>query len=154
MNVSHPIPGYPLRRVCHLFEVRRHALEPRAATRLNIALMCLGVSYALAWLEIPLSFATSLPGESSMAGGSPLVAAIIARLLLGVLYAFVALCYGWARWLTVVMSLLAVVFVGPLLPAEWQTFALGALVTGTGLAAKLAAALLLIAPLRKRHEGR
>ncbi|RKP43422.1 hypothetical protein [Trinickia fusca] len=154
MNVSHPIPGDPLRRVYHLFEARHHALEPRAARRLNIALMCLGVSYALAWLEIPLSFAMSPPGDASMAGDSPLVAAITACVLLGALYTFVALCYAWARWLTVVMSLLSVVFVGPLLPAEWQTFALGALVTSTGLAAKFAAALLLIAPLHKRRDGR
>ncbi|HEV3106679.1 MAG TPA: hypothetical protein VGZ01_13425 [Trinickia sp.] len=150
MTASHPIPGAPMRRMRHAIETRLHSLEPRAARRFGTALVCLVASYALAWLEIPLSFfsaaAESPPATSSLA------AAIIARVLVGVLYVFVALGRAWARWLTVALCLLSVALVTPLLALEWRVLPLGALVTALGLACKLAAAVLLILPLAARHN--
>jgi len=83
-----------------------------------------------------------------------LAAALTARAIVGVLYALVALRYAWARWITVVLSFASAALVGPLLPAEWSVFSLGALVTGIGLAAKLLAALLLALPLRTQNTTR
>jgi hypothetical protein len=149
MNASHTFPGAPMRRMRHTIETRLQSLEPRAARRFGTALVCLGASYALAWLEIPLAFLSSPGGERAT---SSLTAAITARLLLGLLYVFVALGQAWARWATVVLCLLSVVLVSPLLPAEWRVLPLGALVTLLGLACKLAAAVLLMLPLPIRRD--
>lgn len=154
MNASHPIPGAAMRRVRHAFEARLDALEPRAAKRFCTALVCLGASYALAWAEIPLWLSTAPPGDASAPGAAlPLAAAITARVLVGVLYAFVALRHAWARWLTVALCILSVAFVGPLVPAEWHVLPLGSLVTALGLGCKLAAAVLLMLPLRTRQDA-
>ena len=157
MNASHPsrlIPGAPKRRVRHAPATRRAPLEARSARRFSIALACLGLSYALAWLELPLGHAASPSGNSISAITEPLAAALTARAIVGLLYAFVALRYAWARWTTVVLGVASAAMVGPMLPAEWGVFSLGALLTGIGLAAKLLAAVLLALPLSTQDDRR
>ena len=154
MNASHPLPGAPTRRVRHTLATRRAPLEARSARRFSIALACLGVSYVLAWLELPLGQIAPPSADGVSAIAEPLAAALTARAIVGVLYALVALRYAWARWITVVLSFASAALVGPLLPAEWSVFSLGALVTGIGLAAKLLAALLLALPLRTQNDRR
>jgi hypothetical protein len=152
---SHPLPGAPTPRVRHTLATRRAPLEAGSARRFSIALACLGMSYALAWLELPLGHAAPLSvvdGVSAIA--EPLAAALTARAIVGLLYVFVALRYAWARWTTVVLGFASAALVGPLLPAEWGVFSLGALITGAGLAAKLLAALLLALPLRTQDDRR
>ena len=152
MNASHPLPDAPMRRVSQALRARSAPLERASARRFSIALACLGVSYALAWFELPLAqFASqfaSIPAQSDAPVSSSLMAALTARIIVGVLYSFVALRHAWARWLTVALCLASAVFVSPLLPLEWRTFPLGAAVTFLELAAKLCAAVLLALPLR------
>lgn len=154
MNASHPLPGAPMRRVRRAFSTRRAPLEPRSARRFAIALACLGLSYALTWIELELTQISPGPADATIAVSTPLAAALTARALMGLLYAFVALRHAWARWITVALGFASVALVTPLLPAEWNVFPLGALVTGLGLAAKLAAAILLTWPLRIVRDAR
>lgn len=154
MNASHPLPGATMRRVNHALSARRLPLQPASARRFAIALACLGASYALAWIELPLGqFAATPPADASPVS-STLAAALVARLIIGVLYAFVALRHAWARWLTIALCFASVAFAGPLLPLEWQVFPLGAWVTGLGLTGKLIAAVLLMLPLRIQRDTR
>ncbi len=148
MNASRPLPGAPMRRVNRALSVRRMPLAPASARRFSIALACLGVSYALAWMELPLGQLAALPTANAAPGSWALAAALVARSMIGLLYAFVALRHAWARWLTVVLCFASVAFAGPMLPLEWHVFPLGAWVTGLGLAGKLIAAVLLSLPLR------
>ncbi|MGN6319819.1 hypothetical protein [Trinickia sp.] len=154
MNASHPLPGARIRRVRLARPPRRAPLEPRAARRFAVALACLGISYALAWIELPLGQIAPAPAESAGAVPTALAAALTARALVGLLYALVALRYAWARWVTVLLGFGSVVFVAPLLPGEWSTYPLAALVTGLGLAGKLVAAVLLTLPLRTKIGAR
>lgn len=152
MNASQPLPGTPRRRGRLASAGRFDSLEPAAARRLRMALICLFAGYALAWIELPLAFPAS-PGEiatAATAAVSPLVAAVVARILLGALYVFVALRRAWARWAVVALGFLSAVFVAPMLPGEWQVFPLAALVTGLGVVCKLMAAILLMFPMRTR----
>jgi hypothetical protein len=119
-----------------------------------MALACLSVSYALAWFELPLAQFASIPAPSDAPVSSSLAAALTARVIVGVLYSFVALRHAWARWLTVALCLASAVLVSPLLPLEWRAFPLGAAVTSLELAAKLFAALLLALPLRIQLDPR
>lgn len=149
MNASRPLPGTSMRRMRISLDAQRAALEPRSAKRLNAALLFLGAAYALSWLEVPFEFAWLPPHDASQAGSpSAFAAAIMARVLLGALYAFVALGRRWARWVTIALSVAGVVFVVPALPAEWAMSAPAALVTGAGALCKAAAALLLALPRR------
>jgi hypothetical protein len=148
MGASRPIPGTPRRRVRLLPKSRLDALKPGDAKRFREALACVFAGYALAWVEIPLQLAVP-PSEATTA--SPLAAAIIARVLLGVLYMFVALRFAWARWTVVALGFLSALFVVPMLPGEWQVFPLAAFVTGLGVVCKLTAAILLMLPLRARQ---
>lgn len=154
MNASHPLPDAPMRRVSQALRARRAPLEPASARRFSIALACLGLSYALAWLELPLAQFASIPAENATPVSPSLAAALTARVIVGVLYAFVALRHAWARWLTVALCLASIVLVSPLLPQEWVAFPLGASVTALELAAKLIAAVLLVLPLRIRLDTR
>lgn len=154
MNASHPLPGARIRRVRPARSPRRAPLEPRAARRFAVALACLGISYALAWIELPLGHIAPAPAESVGAVSTALAAALTARVLVGLLYALVALRYAWARWVAVLLGFGSVVLVGPLLPGEWSTYPLAALVTGLGLAGKLVAAVLLTLPLRTKIGAR
>lgn len=160
MNATHlsrrspSLLGAAVRRQREARGTRRAPLEPASARRFAVALACLGVSYVLAWIELPLGQLASTPTDGASAASSTLAAALIARLLVGLLYAFVALRHAWARWLTVALGFASIVFTGPLLPAEWHVFALGACVTGLGLAGKAIAAILLALPLRTRHDER
>ncbi len=148
MNASRLISGAPRRRVWFAPGDGPGSLEPAAAKRFRVALICLFATYVLAWIEIPLEFAFQ-PGETAAAGASPLFAAVVARVLLGALYLFVALHRTWARWTVVALGFLSAAFVTPMLPGEWQAFALAAVVTGLGVMGKLAAAILLMLPLRR-----
>ncbi|MGN6669490.1 MAG: hypothetical protein ACTHKH_21345 [Trinickia sp.] len=150
MNASHRLPGAPARRPNDALRARRAPLEPASARRFAIAIACLGVSYALSWIELPLGHIAPVPADGASPVSSPLAAALTARALIGLLYALVALRFAWARWLTVVLCLASAVFVAPWLPLEWRVFPLGALVTGFGLAMKLVAGALLALPLRAR----
>ena len=154
MNASHSLPGARIRRVSHALTTRRPPLEPASAKRFSIALACLALSYALAWLELPLGQLATTPGASASPVSSALAAALTARLMIGLLYLFVALRHAWARWLTIALCAASIAFTAPLLPLEWQVFALGAWVTGLGLACKLIAAVLLMLPLRPRRDTR
>ncbi|MEX3958428.1 hypothetical protein [Trinickia sp. EG282A] len=148
MNASRLISGAPRRRARLAPGSGPGSLEPAAAARFRVAVICLLASYALAWVEIPLEFAFQ-PGQTSAAGASALLAAIVARVLLGALYVFVALHRAWARWIAVSLGFLAAFFVTPMLPGEWHVFPLAAIVTGLGVIGKLAAAILLMLPLRR-----
>lgn len=154
MNASHPLPGAPIRRPRRTLATRRVPLEPRAARRFSIALACLGMSYALTWIELPLGSLTPASPHGATPVAATLAAALTARVLIGLLYVFVALRHTWARWITVVLCFASAVFVVPLLPAEWRVFPFGTLVTGLGLACKLLAAVLLTLPLRTRSDTR
>lgn len=147
---SHPLPGTPVPRPSRAHRTRRVPLARASARRFAIAIACLGVSYALNWIELPLGHVALVPADSASPVSSTLAAALTARALIGLLYALVALRYGWARWLTVVLCLASALFVAPLLPLEWRVFRLGALITGFGLAMKLIAGGLLALPLRAR----
>jgi hypothetical protein len=105
---------------------------------LPIALVCLGLAYALSWAEMALALMTG-PGE-------PIAALIASRALIGGLYVCVAFRLQWARWITVVLGLAALVLVGPMLGAEWHAFPVAALITGVVLAFKLAASIFLLSP--------
>ncbi|SAL18626.1 hypothetical protein AWB69_01101 [Caballeronia udeis] len=104
----------------------------------STALVCLGLAYALSWVEMGLALMTG-PGE-------PVAALIASRALVGGLYACVAFRLQWARWITVVLGFASVVLVGPMLGAEWRAFPAAALVTGAVLVFKLAASILLLSP--------
>jgi hypothetical protein len=147
MSAGGPIPGAPRR---HIQLVPERELPPGDARRFRLALACIFVGYALAWVEIPLELAVS-PSEATAADASPLAAAIVARVLLGVLYLFVAFRHAWARWTVVALGFVSALFVAPMLPGEWQVFPVAALVTGLGVVCKLAAAILLMLPLRTRR---
>ncbi len=149
MDASRPIRGAPRRRIRLFPEGGLDALQPGDAKRFRRALACVFTGYAVAWVELPLQLALS-PSEATAANASPLAAAIIARVLLGVLYIFLVLRLAWARWTVVALGLLSAFFVAPMLPGEWQAFPLAALVTGLGVVCKLAAAILLMLPLRAR----
>jgi|GEM_PF-4009653 len=151
---GHPISGAPTPHAHRALTLRRVPLEPRSARRFSIALACLGLSYALAWLELPLGQIAPAPADSAAPAAATLAAALVARVLLGLLYAFVALRHAWARWTTVALCLVSAAFVAPMLPLEWRAFPLGALVTGAGLAAKLLAGSLLMLPLRRQRDTR
>lgn len=153
-NPSRPLPSAQTRRMRASRPPRRAPLEPRSARRFSIALACLGVSYALAWLELSLGQNAPIAPDGAASVSTAMAAALTARALVGLLYVFVALRHAWARWVTVVLCFASVVLVAPLLPAEWRVFPVGALVTGLGLAAKLAAAILLTLPLRTRSQTR
>ena len=119
----------------------RHAQGVRGPWReqaLSTALVCLGVAYALSWVEMGLALMTG-PGE-------PVAAMIASRALVGGLYACVAFRLQWARWITVVLGFASVALVGPMLGAEWRAFPAAALVTGAVLVFKLAASILLLSP--------
>ena len=104
----------------------------------SIAIACLGVAYVLSWAELGLAF---------MAGpDEPLAPLIASRVLVGGLYACVAMRLQWARWTAVALGIASVAFVGPMLAAEWRMFPTAAFVTGTMLAAKLAASVFLLSP--------
>jgi hypothetical protein len=111
----------------------------RPVSLLSAAMACLGVAYALSWLELAL--AVMVGGASASA---PVAAMVASRVLLGGLYLCVALRLQWARWLTVALGLASAIFVGPMLGAEWSAFPLAALVTGATLVCKLGASLFLI----------
>ena len=152
MNASHPLPGAPVQRPRHALRARRLPLAPRSARRFVTALACLGVAYALSWIELPLGHVSPVPGDAAAPLSSTLAAALTARALIGSLYALVALRFAWARWLTIMLCFASAVFVAPWLPLEWRVFPLGALVTGFGLAMKLIAGVLLALPLRARAD--
>jgi hypothetical protein len=157
MNASHttrPLPGALTRRGRRAPATRRAPLEAGSARRFSIALACLGVSYALAWLELPFGQMATAPADGVSPITETLAAALTARAIIGLLYAFVALRYAWARWITVLLGFASAALVGPMLPGEWRVFALGALVTGLGLAAKVGAAVLLAWPLRTQNDRR
>lgn len=105
---------------------------------LSVALACLGIGYALSWAEMGLALMVG-PGE-------PVAALIASRVLIGGLYACVAIRLQWARWMTVVLGFAAAVLVGPMLGAEWRVFPTAALVTGAVLVCKLAASVFLLSP--------
>lgn len=154
MHASPPIHQAPKRRLRLTRASLAHVpLAHAAAIRLRAALICLSVSYLLAWLELPLAYPLS-PAETAAAGAAPLAAAIVARLLLGALYVFVALRHAWARWITVALGFLSAFVVAPMLPDVWRTFELAAVITGAGIACKLAAAVLLMLPMRTRSATR
>lgn len=153
-HTSHHFHGALMRRASRTLHPGRAPLEPASARRFALALACLGVSYALAWIELPLAYAAPTPADGMQGVSSTLAAALSARVLIGVLYALVALRYAWARWVAVALCFASVALVAPLLPLEWRAFQLGALVTGLGLASKLAAAVLLTLPLRLRRDMR
>jgi peptidoglycan/LPS O-acetylase OafA/YrhL len=150
MIASHPFPGRPPRRAPRALRANRHRLDSASVRRLKAALACLALGYALAWIEVLLEFLV-LPAPENAAGGvPPLLAAVLARVLLGALYLFVALRHRWARWLTVTLGFLSAIFVTPMLPGEWQILPAASLVTGLGMLCRLAAAILLALPMRER----
>jgi len=104
----------------------------------SIALVCLGLAYALSWAEMGLALMTG-PSE-------PVSALIASRALVGGLFICVAFRLQWARWITVVLGFASVVLVGPMLGAEWRAFPVAALVTGAVLVFKLAASIFLLSP--------
>ncbi len=104
----------------------------------STALVCLGLAYALSWVEMGLALMTG-PGE-------PIAALIASRALIAGLYGCVAFRLQWARWITVVLGFTSVVLVGPMLGAEWHAFPVAALVTGVVLVLKLAASIFLLSP--------
>lgn len=111
----------------------------------SIAIACLGVAYVLSWAELGLAFMTG-PNE-------PLAPLIASRVLVGGLYACVAMRLQWARWTAVALGIASVAFVGPMLAAEWRMFPTAAFVTGAMLAAKLAASVLLLSPDASREPN-
>ncbi|GLU33312.1 hypothetical protein WKR88_14870 [Trinickia caryophylli] len=154
MNASRPLPGTAMQRMRLAFDAQRAALEPRSAKRWHAALLFLGAAYAASWLEIPFEFAWLPPHDASQIGASAFAAAILARVLLGALYAFVALGRRWARWVTIVLCLAGALFAAPALPAEWAMSVPAAIVTGAGALCKAAAAVLLAWPLRGERPER
>lgn len=108
------------------------------------ALACLGAAYALSWIEFALMLAIGLPGDTS---SHPVAASIVSRMLVGVLYGYVAWRLQWTRWLTVALGLLSVVLVAPTIAMQWQVFPAGAFVCGAALVCKLAASLYLLSPI-------
>jgi len=152
LNAGPLLHGAPMRRVRLALDARFDSLEAPSAQRLRIALACLALSYLLAWIEIPLGLAHALPEEGG--SGTALAAAVTARVLLGLLYGCLFWGQAWARWLTVALGLLSFVFVTPMLPGEWQTLPIGAIVTGLGVLCKLAASLLLLLPQRVKPPAR
>jgi hypothetical protein len=113
---------------------------PLHASLLSVALACLGVAYALSWLE----FALAVIIGTGSTGATPIAAMVASRVLMGGLYLCVAFRLVWARWLTVAIGLASVIFVGPMLGAEWNAFPGGAVITGAELVCKLAASVFLI----------
>jgi hypothetical protein len=111
----------------------------RPVSFLPAAMACLGVAYALSWLELALSVMVGAGSTSA-----PVAAMAASRVLLGGLYLCVALRLQWARWLTVALGLVSVIVVGPMLGAEWSAYPVAAVVTGATLVCKLAASLFLI----------
>lgn len=108
----------------------------------SAALICLGVAYALSWVEMALAMMTSPAGNTA--------ALITSHVLMGGLYLCVALRLQWARWLTVALGVGAVLLVGPMVGPEWRAFPLAAVVTGAMLVCKLAASLFLLSPVSSR----
>jgi hypothetical protein len=120
-------------------EEARVSVTPRTSI-LSAALACLGVAYALSWLE----FALAVMVTPASASATPVAAMIASRILIGGLYLCVAFRLQWARWLTVALGLVSVTLVGPMLGAEWTALPGAAVVTGATLVCKLAASLFLI----------
>jgi hypothetical protein len=121
-------------------EVRDRASTPVRSSVFNAALVCLGIAYALSWLELALAMMV-VPSET---GSPPLAAMVVSRLLIGGLYLCVTLRLQWARWFTVVIGFASVAVVAPMLGAEWQALHVAALVTGSALVCKLASAIFLV----------
>jgi hypothetical protein len=123
--------------------------EPRTAAeqRFRSALVCLGAAYALSWAELALAIAIGFPGDAS---SHPLAASIVSRLLVGLLYLCVAARLQWARWMTVALGFVSVMFVAPTIALQWHALPTGAIICGAALVCKLAASLYLVSrmPLR------
>ncbi|CAN7644419.1 hypothetical protein LJR230_004796 [Trinickia sp. LjRoot230] len=107
------------------------------------------IGYLFIWAELPFEFVLLRVGGTPSADTSSLAAALVARIMLGALYAFVALRYAWARWTTVALGIMSAWFVLPALPGEWQISPSASMITAAGVACRLAAALLLALPQRK-----
>lgn len=138
-------------RIRRMFDGRFCMLTPRSARRIRAALVCLFIGYLLIWAELPFEFGQFRVSETPSADTSSLAAALVARIMLGALYAFVAQRFAWARWATVALGIMPVWFVVPALPGEWQIVPSASIVTAAGVACRLAAALLLAPPQRKRE---
>jgi len=104
----------------------------------STAIACLGVAYVLSWAELGLTLMVG-PNE-------PLAPLIASRILVGGLYACVAMRFQWARWTAVMIGMASVGLVGPMLATEWRMFPTAAVVTGALLVAKLAASVFLLSP--------
>jgi hypothetical protein len=128
-------------------QVAEHAQETRVSVArpssiFSAAIACLGVAYALSWLEFALAVMVGTAGTGSTA--TPIAAMVASRILIGGLYLCVALRLQWARWLTVVLGLASVILVGPMLGTEWSALPVAAAITGATLVCKLAASLFLV----------
>ena len=104
----------------------------------STAVAFLGVAYVLSWAEMGLALMVG-PDE-------PLAPLIASRILVGGLYACVAMRFQWARWTAVALGIASVVLVGPMLAAEWRMFPTAAVLTGAVLVAKLAGSIFLLSP--------
>ncbi len=116
-------------------------LERRMSVRsaaFTAALACLAVAYALSWVEMGMALLSNTP--------EPAAPMIVSHVLIGALYACVALRFQWARWLTIALGVGSVLMVGPMIGAEWHAIPAAAVVTGSALVLKLAASLFLLMP--------
>jgi len=111
---------------------------PTRSAAFSTALACLGVAYALSWVEMGIA----LLGSTH----EPAAPMVVSHVLVGALYACVAFRLQWARWVTVALGIGSVIVVGPMVGAEWRVIPLAALVTGSALVCKLAASLFLLSP--------
>ncbi|KMZ13413.1 hypothetical protein BHUM_01766c [Candidatus Burkholderia humilis] len=116
--------------------------------RFTSAIACLGAAYALSWVEFALALAIGLPGDAS---SHPFAVVIASRVLIGLLYVCVASRLQWARWLTVALGFLSVVFVAPTLALQWHVFAAGAVISGAAIVCKFAASLYLLSSMPPRR---
>lgn len=136
----------------------RTSVSPRRARlvhgeRFGAALASLAVAYALSWAELGLVLMMGLPGD---AGSHPLAAAVVSRVLVGLLYLCVASRLQWARWLTVALGFASVALVAPTLALQWQVFPAAAVVSGVALVCRLSASIFLLSPVPERslaNEG-
>lgn len=117
---------------------------PARSAAFSTALACLGVAYALSWIELGIA----LLGSTQ----EPAAPMVVSHVLVGALYACVAFRLQWARWVTVALGIGSVIIVGPMIGAEWRAIPLAALVTGSALVCKLAASLFLLSPKVMRSE--
>jgi hypothetical protein len=111
---------------------------PWTQQALSTAIACLGVAYVLSWAEMGLALMVG-PDE-------PLAPLVASRILVGGLYACVAMRFQWARWTAIALGVASIVIVGPMLAAEWRVLPTAAVVTGAVLVAKLAASIFLLSP--------